>query len=217
MQPRKTAQDSAVDLLKVLQGEVDILHKLGDSQEKTDIPEKKVGINWLSNKQHAEEAFKMMERELAGYLSHPESQCKDIFNAIRRKHFSKGSITAKIQPGDDLLISLRNIAKGFPQFKKLEHVELNIYTILGRELAWKMFSFRQDILHKLCEFDNNEWKTNLDINTKALSNLKSLEKNLRPLKISEISLARWGFLSSFRAQPCASIKSSPLALGKNKF
>lgn len=176
MQPRNTAKQSAQALLN----EFEIKH------------------SHFKKRCNLEQSFEMIERELSGYLSHPNSIYRSTFNSVRLHLFPGGLVFGRkngISAGHDLITTLEKLSEKIP---KLKNAELGISGILGYQLALELFQLRERILKKLVEFDQS-WTTNLLANKRALDNLNhSLQiPSIPNLKPSEISLSRWGVLSFF--------------------
>lgn len=217
MKSRDTAMKSARALIEFLQ----------KNKERSNIDKNQL-------KRYIEQDFEMIERELAGYLSHPGSTHRDMFNGLREYLFASGFVINRkrgICPGHDLIVTLEENSKRFPQLK---NPEFGIRDILGYNIALELFRLRGICLGKMVEF-NDSWQVNLIANDHALQNLVAKEEELqekiakeqalqkkiakkqhrvKPLSLSDITLARLGILSFFHyTKPqdsrCASSSRDP--------
>ena len=149
MQPRKKAQQDAERFLDFFQ--------------------KKSGIDWLSNPIHTEQALKMVDRAIRGYLCHPDTPSQAIFRKVISELFP-GDLEQHIRPGRDLLLAIQEKSNECLDIKPIQNIEYAVRDILGKDFVLKILSFRRDILKKLVEF-NLLWKPNLEANNKAFDHV----------------------------------------------
>lgn len=157
------------------------------------------------------DAFEMLERELGGFFSHPQTLYSTVVNLARQLCFPSGYVLRGdfgIGPGRDFLIVFNELAsnpeallekinyshkfnqKKIDSFKNLKNPEQGILLILGYDLTVALFMMRQDLLQHLCFYEKYNQKIMIIsavLKTLSKENLVYLShlpfKEIRPLQM----------------------------------